>query len=174
MKTQSNANELIDRYLSQLDDALRDVPADRRVQIVEEVANHIAEGRSMLDVEDEVSVQALLDRVGDPATIAEEAGATRTPARVADAWVPWLLLFGGFALLAGWFVGVALLWSSKVWKVSDKLLGTFVVPGGLALLLPLSAWLIAAPLIDGIVVFLFALVAPVITAVHLDRVRRAG
>ncbi len=31
-----------------------------------------------------------------------------------------------------WVVGVVLLWRSRAWSVRDKLLGTLVVPGGLA------------------------------------------
>jgi hypothetical protein len=173
MKTRTNADKQVDRYLIQLDRALLDLPAARRAQVVEEVAGHIAESRSTLDDEDEASIQALLDRVGDPNAIAEEAGASRASIRAADAWVPWLLLFGGFALLVGWFVGIALLWSSNVWKVPDKLLGTFVLPGGLLALVPLSAWLLAAPPIESIPAFLFAMLVPIITAVHLDRARRA-
>jgi hypothetical protein len=42
-----------------------------------------------------------------------------------------LLLLGGFLFLIGWFVGVVLLWLSDVWSTRDKLLGTFVLPGGL-------------------------------------------
>lgn len=42
-----------------------------------------------------------------------------------------LLLFGGFVFGIGWIAGLILLWSSKAWRTSDKLLGTFVVPGGL-------------------------------------------
>jgi len=173
MKTQTNADKLIDRFLIQLERALVDLPVARRAQIVEEVAGHIAESRLTLDDEDEASIRALLDRVGDPNAIAEEAGASRASIRAADAWVPWLLLFGGLALVVGWLVGIALLWSSKVWTVPDKLLGTFVLPGGLLALVLLSAWLLAAPLVEGIPAFLIAIVAPTMTAVHLDRVRRA-
>ena len=43
-----------------------------------------------------------------------------------------LLLFGGFALGIGWVVGLVLLWSSRAWSTLDKLVGTFVLPGGLA------------------------------------------
>jgi hypothetical protein len=42
-----------------------------------------------------------------------------------------LLLFGGFVLLVGWFVGVVLLWTSEAWKIRDKIIGTLIVPGGL-------------------------------------------
>jgi hypothetical protein len=34
--------------------------------------------------------------------------------------------------LVGWLVGVVLLWSSTVWTLRDKLIGTLVIPGGLA------------------------------------------
>jgi hypothetical protein len=173
MKTRTDTDKVIDRYLSQLDHALSDLPASRRREIIDEITSHITESRCLLDHEDEVSIRALLDRIGDPLGIAEEAGARRVAARPADSWVPWLLLFGGFALFVGWFVGVGLLWSSKVWRVSDKLIGTFVVPGGLLGIVLLSAWLVAAPVVEGIVVLVFAVVAPITTAVHLDRVRRA-
>jgi hypothetical protein len=42
-----------------------------------------------------------------------------------------LLPIGGIVVpVLGWFVGVALLWTSERWSVRDKLLGTLVVPGG--------------------------------------------
>jgi hypothetical protein len=42
-----------------------------------------------------------------------------------------LLLAGGFLAGVGWFVGVILLWLSPRWRLSDKLLGTLIWPGGL-------------------------------------------
>ena len=42
-----------------------------------------------------------------------------------------MLLFGGFVFYVGWIVGVALLLSSRVWRVKDKVLGVLIVPGGL-------------------------------------------
>jgi hypothetical protein len=44
-----------------------------------------------------------------------------------------LLLIGGFLAGIGWVVGVVLLWSSPRWRTSDKVLGTLIWPGGLAL-----------------------------------------
>ena len=35
--------------------------------------------------------------------------------------------------MIGWLVGVVLLWISSAWTTRQKLLGTLVVPGGLAL-----------------------------------------
>jgi hypothetical protein len=43
-----------------------------------------------------------------------------------------LLLVGGFLAGIGWIVGVVLLWISPRWRLSDKLLGTLIWPGGLA------------------------------------------
>jgi hypothetical protein len=45
-----------------------------------------------------------------------------------------MLSIGGVVLpVLGWIVGVVLLWVSDVWSTRDKLLGTFVTPGGIGL-----------------------------------------
>lgn len=44
--------------------------------------------------------------------------------------MPWLLPFGGLLALIGWVVGVILLLASPTWRVRDKLLGVVVLPGG--------------------------------------------
>jgi hypothetical protein len=56
-----------------------------------------------------------------------------------------LLPLGGVILpIVGWFVGVVLLWVSDAWTTRDKLLGTFVVPGGLTLPLYLAFTAVSA------------------------------
>ena len=200
MKTNSDVDKLVARYLSQLGRELSDLPASRRRQIVEEVSSHIAEGLAALDTEDEAGVRSVLDRVGDPSAIAAEGGAAEFRPRVpwADALVPWLLLLGGFVFVVGWFLGVGLLWSSSTWKVRDKLLGTLVIPGGLPglVLLGTFSWRTSStscggvsplgqravihcvtsgfslPAAVGILVLILALLAPFAVAVHLERVRR--
>jgi len=136
--------------------------------------------------------------MGDPEEIAAEAGARAVsgPRRWSDAWTPWLLLLGGFLFVLGWLVGVYLLWSSGSWRLRDKLLGTLVVPGGLALpvlLLSLptgggtcsssggpgvptvthctTSGLVLAPW-AGIALVVVLLAAPVVAAVHLEHARR--
>ena len=42
-----------------------------------------------------------------------------------------LLMLGAFFVGIGWFVGVYALWRSKVWTVPEKLMATFLWPGGL-------------------------------------------
>jgi hypothetical protein len=45
--------------------------------------------------------------------------------------LPLLLVGGVFLPVIGWLFGVALLWSSRCWIRRDKLVGTFLLPGGL-------------------------------------------
>ncbi len=202
MSTADRTDVLVDRYLSDLDAALRGLPAARRQQIIDEITEHISEGRSGLQHDDEVGLRELLDRVGDPDDIAVEEAVDypRPRTDAGDAWVPWLLLFGGFAFGVGWFVGVALLWWSKTWSVRDKLLGTLIIPGGLASLFIAMGGLVAIPAraetctasggplvpttthctqsgsslsaVVAILVAICLLLAPILVAVHLERVRR--
>jgi hypothetical protein len=55
-----------------------------------------------------------------------------------------LLVFGGFLALIGWIVGAWMLWWSSAWTKVEKLIGTFVVPGGLALAAALAQEAIGA------------------------------
>ena len=139
------ADKLVRSYLAQLDAALQGVDASRREEILAEVRGHIEEGRTGLDPDDPVSVRALLDRVGDPAAIAAEAGAPSPGSRRWDAWAPWLIIFGPIASGLGWLAGVLILWTSPTWSLRDKLIATVVPPAGLvALFFGLVAALSAA------------------------------
>jgi hypothetical protein len=129
-------DDLVADYVERLEDELADVPRARRNEIVEEVSEHIAAARAELDPDDEAAVRTLLDRMGDPSEIAAEAGARRETERPQRRWVEVLaivlLLVGAFLGLVGWIVGVVLLWVSEVWTTREKVLGTLVVPFGLA------------------------------------------
>jgi uncharacterized membrane protein len=131
----STADQMVDDYLRRLDAELRALPQARRSEVLDEISDHIAEARAGLDVSDEAAIRNLLDRVGDPAEIAAEARerfgmpAPRAGARETIAVI--LLLLGGFVGFVGWIIGLILLWISDVWSTRDKLIGTFVLPGGL-------------------------------------------
>jgi hypothetical protein len=142
----SKADKLVADYLQRLDTALRGLPRARRRELLQEISDHIAEARAGFDSEDEAGVRTLLDRLGDPADIADEARARFgvKPRRRGFVEVAALILLpvGGVVLpVIGWFVGVVLLWISDAWNTRDKLIGTFVIPGGL--LLPLGLLLLA-------------------------------
>ena len=128
------ADKLVRRYLAQLAAALRDVDASRREEILAEVHGHIEEGRTGLDPGDTASVRTLLDKVGDPAAIAAEAGAPPPGSRRWDAWAPWLIIFGPAASGLGWIAGILILWTSPTWSRRDQLIATFVPLAGLAAL----------------------------------------
>lgn len=191
---QRRLDRMVGRYLGELDRALARLPRARRRQIREEVEAHIREARGEEGARDEAGLRQLLDRIGDPMEIAREAGADPGRRTWYEALVPLLLPLGGFLLWVGWLVGVAILWASPVWRLRDKLLGTLIFPFGLAgvlIFLTVGTVLrtsctsygaaggpmithctggLPAPLYLAILFTL--IVAPILVAVHLDRVRR--
>lgn len=138
------ADRLVAEYLTRLERALRDLPPASRRELQEEIEEHVAAGRAELADQSEAEIRTLLDRIGEPEEIAAAARERiEHPAQGSRAKVPRaglrelaalpLLLIGGLFLpLLGWLVGVALLWASSVWTRGAKLLGTLIVPGGLA------------------------------------------
>lgn len=138
------ADELVARYLAQLQSALRDLPPGRREELLDEVSEHIAAARAELGPQPtKAQIRTMLERVGDPDAIAAEASPAQVNSVPRPGWrevVTLILLpIGGIIIpLLGWFIGVALLWTSEHWSVRSKLIGTLVVPGGLALPLGLA------------------------------------
>jgi hypothetical protein len=135
-------DKLVERYLKHLKVELDDLPRERRREIVDEIAGHIAEARAGLEDETETDVRNILEGLGDPADIAEDARErfeVQPPAPTAPYEPGWLevgalvlLLVGGLVVpVVGWLAGVVLLWLSNAWNVRDKVIGTLFVPGGL-------------------------------------------
>jgi len=148
-------DKLVERYLKHLEVELDDLPRDRRREIVDEITGHIAEARAGLEDETESDVRNILEGLGDPADIAEEARERFDVRPVAPAVPPalvqpikagWMevaalvfLLIGGLLIpVFGWIIGVVLLWVSNAWNVRDKIIGTIFVPGGLVLPIALA------------------------------------
>lgn len=142
-------DKLVERYLKHLEVELDDLPRDRRREIVDEISGHIAEARAGLEHETEADVRNILEGLGDPADIAEDARERFEvqPPRAAQPFKPgWMeiaalvfLLVGGLIIpFFGWIIGVVLLWVSNAWNVRDKIIGTVFVPGGLVLPLGLA------------------------------------
>jgi uncharacterized membrane protein len=133
----STVDTLIDRYLKDLEAELAELPANRRREILDEVGEHITAARGALDAESEAAIRTVLERLGDPADIAAEArerfGIPAAPAKPATPWLEVIALVALVIPLLGWFVGVVLVWLSRVWTTRDKLIGTL---GGLS-------WLVA-------------------------------
>lgn len=133
------------RYLDELDRALGDLPRARRQEIVEEIRSHI--GEATPPGAGEAEIRTVLEDLGDPESIAADArerfGITKPNAGALEGFAIALLLVGGVIVPAvGWIIGAVLLWVSRAWTLRDKLIGTFVVPGGLALALFLGMFAI--------------------------------
>ena len=118
-------DQLAADYLKRLRRAARTMPRARRRELLDEIAAHIAEARAA----GVVPLQRVLDDLGDPKDIAA-TGSARRPLGVREVAAVILLLLGGFIFLAGWIVGLVLLWTSPRWRWPDKLLGTLVWPFG--------------------------------------------
>ena len=138
-------DELIRDYLDDLDAELAELPRAARREVVAEISAHIDELRSELRSEGEPDVRELLDRVGDPADIAADARERFGIQPRKRTWVEVtalvLLSIGSLVIpVVGWLIGVVLLWISEVWSTRDKLLGTFVIPGGIGGLWCTRSW----------------------------------
>jgi hypothetical protein len=124
----TEVDALILRYLQDLEGELRDLPANRRQELLDEVGEHIAAARAALDPETEAGVRTMLERLGDPADIAAEArerfGVQRPPARPATPWLEVIAIVLLVIPFVGWVVGVVLVWLSRLWTTRDKLIGT--------------------------------------------------
>lgn len=133
MSERTTSDRIIEEYLSNLSDALRTINPRTAKEFIVEIKQHIAEGRETIEPGDEVGLRNLFERIGSPDALASELQETEPPRPISamDRATPWLILLGGFAFGFGWLVGLYGLWSSKTWRIWDKLLGTFVWPGGL-------------------------------------------
>jgi uncharacterized membrane protein len=125
----------VGEYLRRLQRSMGDLPAERRDEILAEIEEHIAEDLAERPTATDADVRNVLERVGDPADIAAEArerfGIKPARRRWTDTAAIILILVGGFTII-GWFIGIVLLWISDAWNTRDKIIGTLVVPGGLA------------------------------------------
>ena len=125
----------VDAYLRELDRELRDLPAARRRELVEEIREHIESALKEARAGDDVEVRNVLERLGDPADIAAEArerfGVVRAKSGSREVLTLSLLPIGGFLFVVGWVVGAILLVTSNVWTSREKVIGLLVFPGGL-------------------------------------------
>jgi hypothetical protein len=125
------AERVVDDYLNELRREARVLPRGRRSELMVEVGEHLEEavGPDASEADARNAVEAL----GSPsAIVAAELG--DAPPRGRSHTFEWatiaLLLFGGFIFFFGWLAGLVMLWASSVWSLPQKLLGTFVLPGG--------------------------------------------
>lgn len=132
--TTTTLHPLAAAYLDDLRHDGRRLPRSVMRDLLAEVESHLSEATDsgMSDAE----VLTVLDRLGDPKEIIaaqQPETALRVRTRGTHEWAAiFLLLFGGLLWGIGWIAGLILLWSSSLWTTRDKLIGTLILPGGLA------------------------------------------
>jgi hypothetical protein len=156
----TESHPLVVAYLRRLDAATADLLPEVREDLYADVSGHLDQAQR--DAVDEADLRTRIDRLGPPEAIASEArggaqpAATGPPGRHGssssrrDGLTVVLLVFGtilgGIVLfpiapigaVLGWATGVVLLWTSPSWRPGEKVLGTLVWPGGIALPLLLA------------------------------------
>lgn len=179
--TDSTVDRLVDQYLTRLAGAAQALPPDRRAELLSEIREHIAAAMAEAEGADEAAVRTMLDRLGQPEDIVAAAVEDDPPKDPANAGrsktrqrglgleigAVVMLTLGSLIPVFGWAVGVVLLWSSGLWRRSEKVLGTLIFPGGPGLALFLGAAAVALPQALGIAVLLFVLIGPMVVAIVL-------
>jgi len=136
----------IDSYIGRVDAAARNLPPDRRIELLDQLREHL-EAVSLAPDATEASVFAAIDRLGDPAEIvASEDGEPAvlalppTPAR--SAWGPLeimavlLLIVGGFLIpIIGPLAGLVCAWLSPAWTRGEKWIATLLGSGSILLVI---------------------------------------
>jgi hypothetical protein len=132
--TTPGLHPLAEDYMGRLQRAGRDLQPARLRELSAEIEGYLSETIPP-DASDEEALE-VLERLGSPGEIIE---AEQDPAPAVTDRRSWreraaviLLPLGGFAFGVGWLVGLILLWSSRLWTTRDKLIGTLIVPGGIA------------------------------------------
>jgi hypothetical protein len=130
------ARGTVERYLHDLDEELQDLPSTRRRELLEEIREHIGSALEEAPSREESEVRNVLERLGQPAEIAEEArqrfGVRRAQPGFRETLALVLLPIGGVIVpVLGWLVGAILLITSRVWNPREKVIGMLLFPGGL-------------------------------------------
>ena len=141
------SRRLVERYLKELRRASRGLSRGERRELAAQIEEHIDAALARLPAPSEADVREVLERLGEPEEIVAEQYGPRAArggmgAQAVIAIV--LLLIGGFLAGLGWIAGVVLLWTSQVWTVRAKLVGTLILPGGLFGSLVLSSLFLAS------------------------------
>jgi len=118
------AETIVTDYLLELSEALSDLPREVRVEIIAGVREEL-DGLSAEDAE------ARIRELGDPAFIAAAARDEVPPPQPESKALPTaaaiLVMVGGLIIpIAGWVVGIVLMWMSRAFTVRSKIVVTLL------------------------------------------------
>lgn len=138
--------QVVRSYLAQLDSALEGIDAD----LAREIRSGVEEELAGLDVG---TASERIEKLGDPVFIAAEArdavgagsvrtsvpavsGQTLSSSRGFAITAALLVAIGGFIVpIAGWLVGIVMVWMSATWHAWEKWVATLIGPAVLGALI---------------------------------------
>jgi hypothetical protein len=107
---QDTTQDLVNHYLMTLRNQLYEVPLTARDEFMNEITEHIAEGRANLDPGDIEGLSTLLAHIGSPSELAREVIAGQREQQRQMGWLRRVRLGPALALLVAIFVVAGLLW----------------------------------------------------------------
>lgn len=136
---------IIRDYIEGLEQACADIPRAQRAELLQDIREHIEEARVAMPDQSDAALLTMLDRVGDPAALAQEERERlgmppAQPARAGFMEIGALVL-----MLLFWPVGIVLLWASGAWSTRDKWIGTLLPPGGYFTVFFVGSYALFAP-----------------------------
>jgi hypothetical protein len=139
--TLSASKILMAAYLAELRRAARQLPRGRRAELVDQIEEHLRD--AVPSDASEAATRTTLEKLGQPdelvAAERERLGLDPFSGGRFEWIAVALLLVGGIVVpIVGWLIGALMLWSSHIWTTRDKLIGTFLLPGGLGAALYLA------------------------------------
>ncbi len=175
MTMTTTTDRMVSDYLRDLEDALAGLPPERTMELLADVGEHIAVSRAQLP-DDEHAVRNVLQRLGPPDQIAEQAradaglvgatGPAAQPSRAREIAAIVLLLAGLLLPVIGTLAGLTMVWFSKQWTASEKAVAT-VLP---LLLIPVVGLVLLGPIEAAILGLVFGgMVSGVYLAVRLPK-----
>jgi uncharacterized membrane protein len=154
-----STDDLVRDYLARVEARARFLPADRRQELLADLAEHIATARAESATDDEAAVRTILDRLGEPDQILESESPGDPEPAGPPARTRWTgqraldgftvvgtvlgLLVAGLVPVLGWAVAAVLVWMSPNWPARAKVAGTAVTIGFGGGLCALAYWMIS-------------------------------
>ncbi|MFG1907767.1 HAAS signaling domain-containing protein [Kribbella sp. NPDC048928] len=152
MNVELDSDRLVDAYLNELATEAEVLPAGRRDELLADMKAHIAEARAG-GATSEDEVREVLQRLGRPSEIVAAATdglvQVEVPPRLRPQdfvavglllVAPYLLGFSVIVAVAGWVIGLGMLWASNRWTTLWKLIGTLTWPIGYAVVVVLDTF----------------------------------
>lgn len=111
MTDQNTMPDLVAQYLAELRSGLRTVSPSSREEFINEIAEHITEGRAALDPEDAAGLREILARLGNPRELAQELSATEEKQKLSLVKrMKRTALVAGAVVIAGLLIGSLTWW----------------------------------------------------------------